>query len=248
MQKGRWLRKKMPVYEFRSSSTNDAKFKFEASDTRQNAYFTFVDEDDIRKTFWNPSAGQIVVDVGACYGSYTLPALAAGAIVYAFEPKPEEFAALVQNILLNDGFCVRSQAFMCGLSNKEDEKMPFDTIRSSIQRRDDGDIGNFDSSIQVTTLDSVVRKGEIPRIDFLKIDVEGAELEVIEGARESIKKWRPYILVECHNFMRDGIDKEVSNTLLDIVPEYKMRVQPRENNRVHQSFFVLSKEEEEDQT
>lgn len=50
--------------------------------------------------------------------------------------------------------------------------------------------------MQVETLDSLCRQNALARLDFVKIDVEGAELQVLEGGDEVIHQWRPSILVE----------------------------------------------------
>jgi FkbM family methyltransferase len=56
--------------------------------------------------------------------------------------------------------------------------------------------GHVDVPVEVKTLDSLCEQNGIGRLDFVKIDVEGAELQVVEGGEETIRKWKPSILVE----------------------------------------------------
>jgi FkbM family methyltransferase len=50
--------------------------------------------------------------------------------------------------------------------------------------------------VQVETLDGLCERAELTRLDFIKIDVEGAELLVLEGGQQAIEKFRPALLVE----------------------------------------------------
>ncbi len=63
-------------------------FKIEYVETYAThpTWYSFEDEKDVREAFWNPKEGELVLDVGACCGSYTLPALAHGARVIAWAP------------------------------------------------------------------------------------------------------------------------------------------------------------------
>jgi FkbM family methyltransferase len=56
--------------------------------------------------------------------------------------------------------------------------------------------GHVDVPVEVKTLDSLCEQNGLGRLDFVKIDVEGAELQVLEGGEEAIAKWRPAILLE----------------------------------------------------
>jgi hypothetical protein len=55
-----------------------------------------------------------------------------------------------------------------------------------------------DIKVAVARLDDLLSAGEIPPPDFVKIDVEGAEVEVLEGARETLARFGPTLIVELH--------------------------------------------------
>jgi Methyltransferase FkbM domain len=159
------------------------------------SWYTFNDdiETPYRDLWWTQKikAGDVVIDAGAQYGSYTLPACANGAYVYAFEPHPDYYKHLVTNIKLNEFKC---STFQAGLYSKP-MMVDWDEIKD----------------MKLIVLDDVL--GDIQRLDFIKIDVEGAELEVLKGAQELIKKFDPKIMVETHVFLDKWIEQKIVDYL-----------------------------------
>ena len=147
----------------------------------------------------------VFVDIGANQGEFTLFAAkrCRGGRVLAFEPVPEAVVKLRRNIELNDFKNIK--VYPLGLSDKENTCC----VYSSAGAFFDGTVheGLFTThpteqrkspvcDIRVVPLDSVEDLREIPKIDVMKIDVEGSELEVLKGASDTIKKFRPVIIVE----------------------------------------------------
>ncbi len=54
-------------------------------------------------------------------------------------------------------------------------------------------------SVEVTALDSFLKDKNVSRLSFIKCDVEGHELEVFKGGSETLKKYKPTLLFECHH-------------------------------------------------
>lgn len=142
-----------------------------------------------------------LIDVGASTGCYSL--LAAhhpGLNVYAFEPVPLTCSVLRANVRLN-GIENRVKVFGKAASN-------YNGVGVLHAVKDDGGKGVSivdgkpayhkdceQSRVNVVTLDSICKRyGIAPTV--LKIDVEGAERWVLEGARETIEKYRPFLLFE----------------------------------------------------
>jgi FkbM family methyltransferase len=166
--------------------------------TMHPAYsLTCMDEErDFRDKYWRVLAGDEVVDVGASYGAYTLTALEAGAaMVWAFEPEPSIAADLRRNIEAN-GWSERAHVFAEALSDKTEAldmrsyapHWPQQCITGTYAARALDDVATLMS-----------------RLDWLKVDVEGAEERVLRGALETLKRCRPTVIVECHTFLRQGI-------------------------------------------
>ena len=163
-----------------------------------NAYWVGTYEvDRLRALATAASPGAVVYDVGANVGIYSLLAsLRAGPSgkVYAFEPLERNLLYLRRHLTLNKvESCVVIQAAVC---NREGTRSFSAASWSSSMAHlsTDGEI-----SVPSTTLDSCVY-GE-PRFrppDIIKIDVEGAELEVLEGASRVLTEFHPVIFLEIH--------------------------------------------------
>ncbi|MBR8334166.1 FkbM family methyltransferase [Burkholderia ambifaria] len=135
-----------------------------------------------------------IVEVGANVGSQTL-ALAARADVIAFEPQPFIFQNLCANLALN------------GISNVTAWPLACAAEPGSvwIPRQDYGRPGNFGGiSVQTESLDTGIRVPSVRLDDMLdghdiqlmKIDVEGFELQVLQGARKTLARCLPVLYVE----------------------------------------------------
>lgn len=139
--------------------------------------------------------GMSVIDVGANIGIHTLAMAAAvgpDGRVYAFEPGGESYGALVDNIELNGFSTVIPQRIALG---REDGEMTLldhpDASRRSLAARGTGE------RVQVKRLDDAIPSDASP-ISLLKIDTEGADGLVLEGAARILAKDRPVVIYE-HN-------------------------------------------------
>ncbi|MBV9108088.1 MAG: FkbM family methyltransferase [Gemmatimonadetes bacterium] len=151
---------------------------------------------EYRFVTWNPAEyeafraaatpGAVALDVGANVGAYTLLLaqwVRPGGRVYAFEPAPEAFGGLSEHLRLNGlaDTVVPVRAAVAATSGTA--TLATDGL-SGANRLADAPGGE---TVQTVTLDEFcAREGIIP--SFLKIDVEGAELDVLRGARETIAK------------------------------------------------------------
>lgn len=133
-----------------------------------------------------PGAG-VVFDVGANRGEYAclLAEIFPQSSIYAFEPSPATFGLLQEKT----AGLKQVRTFNSGLSNAEGELQLFSNREgsglASVHRRRLDHFGiQFDKSetVRMRTLDGFCDEQGIERIDFLKLDVEGHELEVLKGA------------------------------------------------------------------
>jgi FkbM family methyltransferase len=142
--------------------------------------------------------GDIVFDIGGNIGWYAMHVAKAKPLstVHSFEPVPCTFSQLNQNISLNNIENVVTHNF--GFSDKiGDFEFFFDPVISGnaslTNVADKKDIQKF--VCKVTTLDKYARE-ENRRVDFIKCDVEGAELFVFQGGMEIINQYKPIIFTE----------------------------------------------------
>ena len=142
----------------------------------------------------------VICDIGANIGNHTLYWLSKkqASYIYCFEPRPETFQILKKNIQINN-FEDKSECFNCGLSDKES------TLK--IEKFSSKNIGgatfvkNSDGRVKAVSLDSL----NLPRkIDFIKIDVEEMEDDVLRGAVNTLAQHKPTVFIEIlpHNFLK----------------------------------------------
>lgn len=170
-------------------------------------YESFHLEDEVRKAWWNVREGDSFIDCGAGFGSYTLPALALGAHGVAVEPGKEEFFALCQNLHLNRFMgCIPVNCVLCDVSGIV---MGYDQITHS---------ANLHSHTPMEhrvgeTVDTLCTVYDYRSLEWLKIDVEGGEVHVIAGAENTLKKFRPKVIVEIHLGMKASLEDDVNSKL-----------------------------------
>lgn len=76
--------------------------------------------------------------------------------------------------------------------------------------------------VKTMTIDSFVEKERIERVDFIKIDTEGAEREIIKGARETIKRFKPKMAISAYHLPDDK--KVIPELILSIRDDYKFKL------------------------
>jgi FkbM family methyltransferase len=141
------------------------------------------------------SAGAVVLDIGANIGAHTVPLaqlVGSGGVVVAFEPQPVLHQILSANLVLNNIPNVLTYAMALG--NCEGECL--------IPVLDYSAPGNFGGiGMDMVEEGEAVPMGKLDdfhldRVDFIKLDVEGFESKVLEGAAETIARCRPIMYIE----------------------------------------------------
>ncbi len=151
--------------------------------------------------------GYVCIDVGANQGEYTLwlaKLTGEKGKVISFEPLSKMFQQLNDNILLNKELATRIIPLKKGLSDTI-SKIPIYAVNSNDKFSDNEGMPSifptnnrnaFIENIDISTLDEELKMLNISKVDFIKIDVEGAELNVLKGALNTIKFNRPKLLIE----------------------------------------------------
>ena len=147
-------------------------------------------------------------DVGANIGLYSLglAALAPRGRVFAFEPSPGSAEFLRANLRRNQAENV--EVFATALADREGtvsfHDVPFFTAGSFTAEEGtwlgSDAVGSTLVQVPCTTLDAFVEDHAVERVDLLKIDVEGAELAVLEGGVKTLAAHRPTVVMEFNSF------------------------------------------------
>ena len=160
-----------------------------------------------------PTQGDVAIDVGAFRGETTVRfarSVGARGRVYSLEPEPSNHARLCA--ATSDLFNVAPIAFGAW---DDTRVLSFQGGRGGASRlSSEGEI-----RVPVTSIDQLVRRYRIPRVDLIKLDVEGAEKRVLEGARQTIRRHRPKLQVSIYHHKPDLF--ELPELLIDWLPGYR---------------------------
>jgi|GEM_PF-1252126 len=164
--------------------------------------------------------GDVVIDAGANMGMFAALAASKGAVVYAFEPVEKiRKTYLAKTAQMNPDIRIVPMALADknGLADMHlDEKNS--AAASMIFKKN----GGVEKDVQCTTLDSFVEQNAISRVDFIKMDIEGAERLMLAGAQNVLKRHAPKLSI-CTYHLPD--DKEALSALIrQLNPAYDIRL------------------------
>jgi FkbM family methyltransferase len=172
--------------------------------------------------------GDMVYDIGANVGFYTLlAAQLAGPTgrIIAFEPLPRNLALLKRHVQLNN--LTNVEVFDGAVSD-----------RSGIARFSTGEIPEMthlaeggDLEVQTFQLDELVSSGRLPPPRVMKVDVEGAEADVLHGARDLLSRHKPALLLATHG-------PEVHHTCCNFLRELRYTLTPLDGKPLEESSEV----------
>lgn len=141
--------------------------------------------------------GDVVLDCGASDGDFTREALRAGAkLVVSIEISPSSAECIRRNLAaeISDG---RVIVYPKGVWDKEDSMMlnvdDANFAANSVVMQ--GGSPHAQVKVPLTTIDRLVAELKLPRVDFIKMDIEGAEVPAMHGARETIKQFKPRLAI-----------------------------------------------------
>jgi FkbM family methyltransferase len=205
-------RKIFPVYETKLPGGGvihlRAAFDWDASTLEEVVY------KDIYEKEAKVKPGDVVLDVGAHIGSFTLKAAKEVGLegrVVSFEPSSENFKLLTLNVNSNDYGNATLFNVAVG-SAPGTAKLNLGSRKGTNSLLSDSGVENVGTEqVPIRTLDSVTDELKLSKVSFVKIDVEGFELEVLKGARNILASNHPSIAMETHDF--GPSEEEIGNFL-----------------------------------
>jgi len=156
---------------------------------------------DIRYLWRILRPGMVFLDIGAHHGLYSLVAakrLGADSTVVAFEPSQNEFRRLRLHLRLNGMRSVRAEPVALGATSSNQKFFQIisgDNTRGGLRPPASSD-RVLETLVETACLDDYLRRRAVNRVDLVKLDVEGAELEVLQGASIVLAKFRPIFIFE----------------------------------------------------
>jgi FkbM family methyltransferase len=205
--------------------------------------------------------GMTVFDVGASHGYYTLlfAKLAGSENVYAFEPEEGNFGRLRMNLELNRFQAVHASQQAVVDEHREVELNVFPpelygwhTLGHPTMQVDGKPVAPVDSQrVEGITLDDYCAEHGVERIDLLKLDVEGAELEALRGADRLLREGRiTCVLFEVSQAMVEGMShdpaeildlvRDAGLTVHELTDDGTLRLAPARPARHFQNFVGLA--------
>jgi FkbM family methyltransferase len=155
--------------------------------------------------------GNIVFDIGANIGAHTLHfsrLVGPAGKVYAFEPTDYAFSKLRANLALNPELAIRVNAQQRFLVADHTEPLPPTVysrwpVANEHHNLNSDHLGKLEPLAGATaiTADEFCEAMDLRHVDFVKIDVDGHELSVLQGFRRSLERFKPRILIEIAPFI-----------------------------------------------
>lgn len=150
-------------------------------------------------------SGMIVYDVGAFQGLLTLFFASRTKAVVSFEPNTQNHKRLMENLKLNGIKNVEVRKVGVG-SRHETRKMvgnPLMAGGASVDERTVEEllrfgVGTVVEEISIVALDEEIPEAHLAAPDFIKIDIEGWEIEALRGARHTLELYKPKLFLEMH--------------------------------------------------
>jgi FkbM family methyltransferase len=172
-------------------------------------------------------SGDIVFDAGSWIGDFAAYASKCGAkSVYAFEPAPETYRTLLETSKLNPNIIPVNK----GLGDAREYLRMFtgevtwtSSANTLLPPADSGREGI--AQVEVTTVDCFVRENNIPRVDFIKSDIEGFERNMLKGAGRVLREFAPKLAICTYHLPDDPGTLE--RIILEANPSYRIVHKPK---------------------
>jgi FkbM family methyltransferase len=172
--------------------------------------------------------GGVVINGGASFGKESIffaDQVGDNGVVYAFDP----------NINSDSGYKCIKNIPMVLWNMSECVNFRVDGSRSMIVNNESGDV-----KIHSTTIDDFVIENLLKQVDLIKLDVEGVELEVLEGAVNTIKKFRPALAISIYHKFEHFF--EIPLLIDRLVDDYTFHIECFNSYAIDTIFFAIPNE------
>lgn len=163
--------------------------------------------------------GEVILDIGANIGCTALLFGELSKNVYAFEPSQTTFAFLEKNISRSGLKNVFLQNIGLGAEPGEYTLTFAPSNRSSgfVSNQTQASAGHAVEKIVIRQLDEVVYSLNLPKVDFIKIDVEGFEGHVLRGAAKTLSSYKPVVVLELNHWCLNAFQRTSIPDFFDLL-------------------------------
>ena len=144
--------------------------------------------------------GDVVIDGGGCWGDtalYFADQATESGKVFSFEFMQENIGVFKRNLDLNPKLAGRIVLVPQALWNCSGKTLSFDSNGPGTRVGPEGE--SSANAVRTVTIDDYVASQNLPRVDFIKLDIEGAELQALQGASQTIKTFKPRLAVSVYH-------------------------------------------------
>ena len=182
------------VYEMLSDEESKAVYRayLTGNLTGRISDYKFALESQYFLEGFMPTEGDVAIDGGSYDGATSRDVSMQGAKVYAFEMSAQNYKNCLERAEKYN-FVIEN----LGLSNREGVEHYTSGGGAGARKGGGTETGNF------IDLDTYVLRKDLPRIDYIKLDIEGAELDMLHGAAKTISRWKPKMAISAYHKPED---------------------------------------------
>ncbi len=208
-------------------------------------YFNFSKVEMVNKyqsvycVSYTPKKDDVIVDIGAGVGSQVFffeEKIGEKGKIYSIEASPSSFKKL-ESLCINNKYA-NCKNFNLAISNTDDfvwmeEKENY--VINAVNKEEMG------VKVRALKLDSFVTENNITRIDFLKVNIEGAEFDMIDGMKKSISKIE-HIAISCHDFLFSEEGNPIKDKVSNFLESHNFKLfYPETKNVILDSWIYAKK-------
>jgi len=184
--------------------------------------------------------GDVVIDGGGCWGDTALYMTAKGAEkVYCFEFSEENLKILDQNLAANPKLAEHITVVQKAIWNEDSIRLQFESDGPATSLLNLTGAVKQDRQTETVTLDTFVEQMKIERVDFIKMDIEGAEMNALHGARKTIARFAPKLAITVYHKTEDLFT--IPQLIKSIRPDYDLYLDHFTSGMSETVLFALPK-------
>src|SRR5579864_7588960 len=143
--------------------------------------------------------GDVTIDAGGCWGDTALYFARQAERVYCYECIPSNIEIIKRNLALNPGLAKKIIHVPKALSREAGATLNFADTGPGSHIVDTG------FQVQTDSIDNLVENNHLGRVDFIKMDIEGAEMDALMGAERTIRAHRPRLAISIYHSLQDFV-------------------------------------------